>query len=73
MSGELDSRRGSQANKLEQRPWILVNICFTEFCEEELIQKQIVDIHGENDFQISIGAKNIVTQGWSQIMVMEFK
>ena len=38
-----------------------------------LIQKQKVDIHGENDVQISIVAKNIVTQGWSQIMVMESK
>ena len=38
-----------------------------------LIQKQKVDIHGENDVQISIVAKNIVTQGWSQIIVMESK
>ena len=59
--------------KIEQRAWILVNIYFTEVCEEGLIQKQKVDIHGENDVQISIVAKNIVTQGWSQIMVMESK
>ena len=38
-----------------------------------LIQKQKVDIHGENDVQISIVAKNIVTQVWSQIVVMESK
>ena len=38
-----------------------------------LIQKQKVDIHGENDVQICVVAKNIVTKGWSQIMVMQSK
>ena len=73
MSRELDSRKGSQAKKLEQRPWILVNLSFTEFCEQRLIQKQKVDIDGENGVQIRIVAKMIVTQGWSQIMGMESK
>ena len=73
ISKECDSRRGSQAKKLEQRPWILVNLCFIEVFEEGLIQKQEVDIHEENDVQISIVVKNHVTQGWSQIMVMDYK
>ena len=73
ISRECDSRRGSQATKLEQRPWILVNLCYTEVCEEGLIQKQEVDIHEENDVQISIVVKNNVRQVWSQIMVMEYK
>ena len=52
--GELDSRKGSQGKKLEQRPWKLVNLNFTKVCEQGLIQRQKVDIHGENDIQISI-------------------
>ena len=35
-----------------------------------LIQKEKVDIDGEKSAQISIAAKNIVTQRWLQIMVM---
>ena len=54
ISGELDSRKGSQAKKLEQRPWKLVNLSFTKVYEQGLIQRQKVDIHGENDIQISI-------------------
>ena len=73
ISRECDSRRGSQAKKLGKRPWILVNLCFIEVFEKGLIQKREVDIHEENDVQISIVVKNHVTQGWSQIMVMEYK
>ena len=73
ISGDLDSRKGSQAKKLEQRLWILENLSFTEVCEQGLIQKQKVDIHGENDVQVSTVAKNIVTQRRLQIIVMESK
>ena len=73
LSGQLGSRKGSQVKKLEQKPWILLNLTFTEFCEQGLMQKQNVDIDGENDLLISIVAKNIVTQEWSHIVVMESK
>ena len=46
ISGELDSRKSSQAKKLEQKPWILVNLSFTKFCEQGLIQKQKISIDG---------------------------
>ena len=38
-----------------------------------LIQKEKVDIDGEKDAQISIVAKEIVTQGWSEIVIMKYK
>ena len=46
---------------------------FMNLALKALIQKQKVDIDGENGVQISIAAKNIVTQGWSHIMVMDSK
>ena len=73
LSGQVGSRKGSQVKKLEQKPWILLNLTFTEFCEQGLIQKQNLDIDGENVVQISIVAKNIITQEWSHIVVMESK
>ena len=39
LSGQLGSRKGSQVKKLEQKPGILLNLTFTEFCEQGLIQK----------------------------------
>ena len=48
LSGQFDSRKGSQVKKLEQKPWTLVNLSFTEFCEQGLIQKKNVDIDEEN-------------------------
>ena len=38
-----------------------------------LIQKEKVDINCEKGAQIRVVAKNIVTQGWSNIMVMKHK
>ena len=38
-----------------------------------LIQKEKVEIDGEKGAQISIVAKEIVTQGWSEIVIMKYK
>ena len=51
----------------------MVNLSFTGFCDEGLIQKQKVDIGEKNGDQISIVVKNITTQGWPQIVIMESK
>ena len=36
MSGEFDSRKDSQSNKLERRPQIFVNLSFRELCNSKL-------------------------------------
>ena len=41
----------------------MINLSFKEFCDQGLIQKQKVDINGENGAQINIAAINNVTQG----------
>ena len=51
----------------------MINLSFTEFCDQGLIQKQKVDINGENGTQINIAAINNVTQGLAQILIMESK
>ena len=51
----------------------MINLSFTEFCDQGLIQKQKVDINGENGAQINIAAINNVTQGLAQILIMESK
>ena len=51
----------------------MINLSFTEFCDQGLIQKQKVDINGENGAQINIAAINNVTQGLTQILIMESK
>ena len=51
----------------------MINLSFTEFCDQRLIQKQKVGINGENGAQINIAAINNVTQGLAQILIMESK
>ena len=59
--------------KLEQRFQILEKIDFREFCDQEVRQKQKINIDVENGSQISIMVKNTVTQGWPQFMFMDSK
>ena len=46
---------------------------YQSILNEDLIQKEKVEIDCEKGAQISIVAKKIVTQGWSEIMIVKYK
>ena len=49
------------------------SLAYNLFSVQRLIQKEKVDIAREKDVQISVVAKMIVKQGWSEIIIMKYK
>ena len=49
------------------------SLAYNLFSVQRLIQKEKVDIAREKGVQISVVAKMIVKQGWSEIIIMKYK
>ena len=54
-------------------PVLYISIQISIFMSRRLMNIEKLHKNGEENAQINIAAKNVVTQGWSQTMITKFK